>query len=1568
MIGQILETEDTKESTLKNLKDENNLFFFHQADQKIQCNYEASFQIYNRPRQLSVQNPVCKIEFPVLNTTTIAQNNFYSSNIGSQITQHDFSKMTTRSQNRNQRSTSFNIGHTFYQEQSKTCNLNAQANQQTDIQNKFFRYFKTQMRMRKDSLKQFSESTQLNQSNFSNQIINNDNLSQKSFTCQFSVDQKMIEDFTSANNEEVIDLNKNYLYEEGLDTIQDQEEINRLQYYELYKNCDKNFFTQQTKKLKNKKGVELKQVMKNELFVQEDISPWQINQRAQHFFQANQKKQEGRSACSTPYTRQSQIGFSKESDFIDSQKGKPAACTSRFNEQQGSDIAGSALNFYHNDESKDNNFGYLKAKSQLLSDPYPHIKQIHSINQKNIDKQSSIENKEQYNFAKRNSRQIQKKIIKMLVKQNQQVDSLLQESQNNYIQNQQEKDILKLLKPQKNKAQMSELNPIKGKENMPKFYNNLANIEMKKSALPKIQQQQMNLFKPNTIIFQSNQKYKSLFDNSSHNFNECITFLPKNLKNKILKQLKQQSKPIIFKKSLSPPGKVSKTPEKLNEPWYNESFIQMLKNSPQQVLNSKPSQTTIQNFHCSTNEGAPVIINHSPTSIKQVEIIAMPYQRVLTDPNQMVKNIHHEEKSNNYFRQNNFVAKEQEQNIHNNFLQKQYLQIDQNAEPSKYSECVKQPQVIGNYTYQLNCQQFQYSPSRAQLKQSPIQKQCNQQLQNHFISQVSTTHLNSPTANISAIQSPYISNYQISQGLNPQTQYIQVHNPAFKVVQSTSATQSPVSTSPNINNLKTKEEGQFLRLNKNENQEAIKNIPSNNKGFQDSSLNKKNETHFITTNNVVQMVKDNKQIINTSSRSLSPTQKPNITFLNYQQVNSVQKTPPFTLENQQEKTNQIVFINKGLVNRSGSAGSRPNEFQPQPLITQQQLSFTPLVQNSYTNNLISPIEQNKIIITQNYPKQNSVISSNINYPPMFIHASNSPEKLPQNFLNFPGQLEQIRQIENSESINSKSSNTVEINQGRQQYYIKSYEQESFKSSNSENILNYIQLQSKQLSQSKQNNNNLSVPQTANQCIKPEIKNPQPSNQVRSVKCNNNFSKTINNITKTNEAIKETQQQNSSLVIQQLNKLFIDQKDSNNQKSNMISPSPITYQQSSPITYQQQNKRDPFETESYQQTLAKYYHKPDSASKNSQNDQSKLQANQFSLGGGQARLNNNTNTSSSFSSLPKSSLITANFIDYQQKQFQANDQASLFDDEYGKQMKIISQIQSSLNLNTSISLGPQGQTQEQINFYQYQNKKIQDQIDNQNAIRNMRQSEIEEAQNQLQIVKNNNNNNNNNTQIATTQIKRNSFFENDTMENDQNNQLEYSFNNGTNSNKDQQQQTLNIIDEVERRVQNKKAYSNYPYTIDTIKEEDLQSKIGTVNQIIDKATQITHQVHCEGIDFSINNLSITTEKKMNGQQSPDVFTPQQKRIELVSASPSTNTDNDQTYLYSKKSLEENCENNFSTIKKHQLNYYQENQQNQRFQSPIQPEVLQNLNAASKNHQYQIASPVKISTVSQNKNIQ
>ncbi|KAL4504466.1 hypothetical protein ABPG72_009912 [Tetrahymena utriculariae] len=536
MIGQIQETESIKENIICNQNDDN-LFFFHQADQKIQCNDQASFQIYNRLRQLSVQNPDYKnvLEFPVLNTTTVAQNSFYSSNIGSQFAQHDFSKMTTRSQNRNQRSTSFNIGHTFYQEQSKTCNLNSQVSQQTDIQNKFFRYFKTQMRMRKDSLKQFSESTQLNQSNFSNKIIKNNNLSQKSFICQFSVDQKGIEDFTNVNNEEIIDLNKNYLYEEGLDTIQDQEEIDRLQYYELYKNCDKNFFTQQTKNIKNKKGIQLKPMKKNELFVQEDISPWQINQREQHFFQANQKNKEGRSTSSTPYAKQSQIGFSRENDLIDSQKGKPTACTTRFIEQQGVEINGSALNFCGNDESKDNNFAYLKAKSQLLSDPYPHIKQIHSINQKNNDKQQ-IENNEQYNFAKRNSRQIQKKIIKMLVKQNQQTDSLLQESQNNYIYNQQEKDILKLFKPQKNKAQISGLNPIKGKENMPKFYNNLANIEIKKSELPKIQQQ-LSLFKPNTIIFQSNQKYKSLFDNSSHNFNECITFLPKNIKNKILKQL-----------------------------------------------------------------------------------------------------------------------------------------------------------------------------------------------------------------------------------------------------------------------------------------------------------------------------------------------------------------------------------------------------------------------------------------------------------------------------------------------------------------------------------------------------------------------------------------------------------------------------------------------------------------------------------------------------------------------------------------------------------------------------------------------------------------------------------------------------------------------------------------------------------------------------------------------------------------------------------------------------------------------------------------------------------------------
>ncbi|EAR96409.2 hypothetical protein TTHERM_00190770 (macronuclear) [Tetrahymena thermophila SB210] len=525
MMDQIQVSE---ENILNNQQDEHDCFF-HQGN--LRTKDEASFQIYNRPRQLSVQNPVCRnvLEFPALNTTTMAQNNFYSNNIGSQFTQHDFSKMTTRSQNRNQRSTSFNIGHTFYQEQSKTCNLNAQVQQQTEIQNKFFRYFKTQQRMRKDSLKQFSESAQLNQSNFSNNIIKNENLSQKSIICQFSEDQKGIEDFTNVNNEEIIDLNNNYLYEEGLDTIQDQEEIDRLSYYELYKNGNSNFFTQQTKNLKNKKDIHLKQMKKNEFFIQDDISPWQISQRAQHFFKATQKNKEVRSASSTPYAKQSQIGLNKDTDLIDNQKNKPTI------DQQFSEISGSALNFCNNNDSKDNNFAHLKAKSQLLSDPYPHIKQIHSINQKNLDKQL-IDNKEQYNFAKRNSRQIQKKIIKMLVKQNQQTDSVLQESQNNNIQNQQEKDIFKILKPQKNKVQISELNSIKGKENMPKFYNNLANIEMKKSALPKIQQQ-MNLLKPNTIIFQSNQKYKSLFDNSSHNFNECITFLPKNIKNKILKLL-----------------------------------------------------------------------------------------------------------------------------------------------------------------------------------------------------------------------------------------------------------------------------------------------------------------------------------------------------------------------------------------------------------------------------------------------------------------------------------------------------------------------------------------------------------------------------------------------------------------------------------------------------------------------------------------------------------------------------------------------------------------------------------------------------------------------------------------------------------------------------------------------------------------------------------------------------------------------------------------------------------------------------------------------------------------------
>ncbi|EAR96410.2 hypothetical protein TTHERM_00190780 (macronuclear) [Tetrahymena thermophila SB210] len=1023
---------------------------------------------------------------------------------------------------------------------------------------------------------------------------------------------------------------------------------------------------------------------------------------------------------------------------------------------------------------------------------------------------------------------------------------------------------------------------------------------------------------------------------------------------------KQQSKPIIFKKSLSPPGKVSKTPEKLNEPWYNESFIQMLKNSPQQILISKPPQTAAQqNIHCTTTgEGIPVIINHinhSPANIKNLEIITMPYQRVLTDASQMVKNIHHEEKNNNYCRQNNFIAKEQEQNLHNNFLQKQYIHVDQNIDTSKINDFAKSPYKISSHGYQLNCQQFQYSPSKVQQKQSPIQKQSVQSIQNHFVSQVSTTHLNSPAVNISSIQSPYISNYQISQGLNPQTQYIQMLNPTFKVAQSPNL--SPTSTSPNLNNLKTKEDVQFIRLNTNEQQQAIQNTSSNIKGIQDSSLNKKFETHLIATKNTVQMVKDNKQIVNTSSRSLSPTQKPNITFLNSKPINYGQKTSPFQLDTQQEKANQIVYINKSVVNRSGSAGSRPNEFQnQQSLLIQQQVNLNPLVQNTYTNNIISPIEQNKIILTQNYPKQNNLFSSNINQNSMFIQLSNTPEKLPQNVLNIPGQLpsEQYSQVENSESIHYKSPNLIEVHQGSQSSYIKPIEQDSFKSQNSENILNYIQLQAKQLNMSKQNNNNLNYSQTVQQNFKTEIKNPQPTNQVRSVRCNNNFSKTINNITKTNEAIKETQQSNSSLVIQQLNKMFIDQKDSNNQKSNMISPSPITYQQS--------NKKDPFETENYQQTLAKYYHKPDQASNNSQNDQNKLQSNQFSLGGIQVRSNNYANTSSSLSSFPKSSLITANFIDFQQKQNQGNDQASIFDDDQGRQMKIISQIQSSLNLNTSISLGVQGQTQEQINFYQYQNKRIQDQIDNQNAIRNMRQSEVEEAQSQLQQVKNNN------TEKAITKIRRPSFFEYDAIDNDQNNQLEYSFNNGTNSNKDQQQQTLNIIDEVERRVQNKKAQLNYPYTIDTIKEEDLQSKIGTVNQIIEKASQITQQVQCEGIDFSINNLSMTTEQKSNGQQSPSAFTPQQKRIELVSVSPSTNTDNDQTYLYSKKSLEENCDNSFTTIKKNQQNFYQESQHNQRFQSPIQPGVLQNLNTASKSHQYQIASPIKVQKINQNKNVQ
>ncbi|KAL4504467.1 hypothetical protein ABPG72_009913 [Tetrahymena utriculariae] len=938
----------------------------------------------------------------------------------------------------------------------------------------------------------------------------------------------------------------------------------------------------------------------------------------------------------------------------------------------------------------------------------------------------------------------------------------------------------------------------------------------------------------------------------------------------------------------------------------------------------------------------------------------MPYQRVLTDANQTVKNIDHEEKKNNYCRQNNFVAKEQEQNLlHNNFLQQKYLQVDQNVESSKFNEYVKSPYKINNHSYQLNCQQFQYSPSKVQQKQSPIQKQGVQPLLNHFVSQVSTTHLNSPAVNISAIQSPYISNYQISSGLNPQTHYIQIQNPTFKVVQSTSPVQSPISTSPNINNLKAKEDAQFIRLNKNENQEAIINITGNIKGIQDSSLNKKIESHLVTTNTTVQMVKDSQQIVNTSSRSLSPTQKPNITFLNYKKVNYVQKTPPFQLENQQEKENQIILINKSVVNRSGSAGSRPNELQPQRLITHQQLNYTPIVQNTYKNKLIPPVEQNKIILTQNYPKQSNVLTQNINYPSMFIHVSNTPEKLQQRFLNIPGQLalEQVSTVENSETINSKSSNQVEVNLGSQSSYIKSIEQDSFKYQNTENKLNYIQYQTNQLNTSKQNSNNLNQQQTAKQNIKTQIKNPQPTNQVRSVKCNNNFNKTINNITKTNEAIKEAEQSNSSLVIQQLNKLYIDQKDySNNQKSNMISPSPITYQQS--------NKRDPFETESYQQTLAKYYHKPDSALNSSQNDQCKLPVNQFSLGGGQVRLNNNnTNTSSSLSSFPKSSLITANFIGYQQKQYLGNEHAGILDDDQGKQIKIVSQIQSSLNLNTSISLGTQGQTHEQINFYQYQNKKIQDQIDSQNAIRNMRQSEIEEAQNQLLQVKNNN------TENTTAKIKNSSFFEHDTTDSDNNNQLEYSFNNGTNSNKDQQQQTLNIIDEVERRVQNQKAYLNYPYTIDTIREEDLQSKIGTVNQIIDKAAQITHQVHCQGIDFSINNLSITTNQNTSGQQSPNnIFTPQQKRLELVSASPSTNIDNDLTYLNSKKSLEENCENNFSTIKKNQQNYYQESQQTSRFQSPIQPQVLQNLNAASKNHSYQIASPIKVLAINQNKNIQ